>query len=85
MKKGKKLNKKDAGNESYAPIESPEIGVDYFVFYETPAPSLDILQPSIPIEQDNKITVLVSAALDYHNVTVAYPLTDYKSRQLQVY
>ncbi|MFH1065345.1 MAG: right-handed parallel beta-helix repeat-containing protein, partial [Nanoarchaeota archaeon] len=84
-KKGIKLDKEEAGNESYARIEEPELGVDYFIFYETPAPSLDIAEPDVPIEEDNKITVVVSAVLDYTNVTVAYPLVNYKSRQLTVY
>ncbi|MDD4877825.1 MAG: LamG domain-containing protein [Candidatus Nanoarchaeia archaeon] len=91
-KKGKKLKKRDAGNESYAPVEEPEQGVDYFIFYETPAPSADIVPdaadsetPSAPLYEDNKITVIVSAPIEYKNVTVAYPLTDYKARQFTVY
>ncbi|HII15769.1 MAG TPA: hypothetical protein HA362_05660, partial [Nanoarchaeota archaeon] len=79
-KKGIKLDKKDAGNESYARIEEPEAGADYLLFYETPAPLMETREAT-----PEKITVGVSAALDYENVTVAYPLDDYKSRQISVY
>ncbi|MDI6738715.1 MAG: hypothetical protein QME12_09490, partial [Nanoarchaeota archaeon] len=79
-KKGRRLNKRDAGNESYARIEEPELGADYFVFYETPAPVAEAMPAA-----ENKITLQVSAALEYKNVTVVYPLMAYKPRQLTVY